>query len=86
MREYYESPRPKKLTREERLLRLGPSGLVDRIVDLGEQVTELEKNMNEASSLLEREYGLTVEEVLSRREEASRLDSEEKQSDETSVN
>lgn len=52
----------------ELLEALDADSIVDHILEMGKQVTELEKKMNTASDVLEGAYGLTVEDVLARRE------------------
>lgn len=53
----------------EYLESMKPDDIVDLILKDGERVTQIEKRMDLASEVLEGAYGLTVEEVLNKREE-----------------
>jgi len=44
-----------------------PDEIVDRILNLGEQATDIEHKMNLASYVLEGAYGITVEDALRER-------------------
>lgn len=43
-------------------------GLADRILELGLDVTQKEKEMSNLADLLENAYGVTVEDILQERE------------------
>ena len=55
------------LSEVELLESMGPDGIVDHILKLGEKATEIEKRMNLAAEVLEGAYGVTVEEILHKR-------------------
>lgn len=61
------------MERQKTIETLNKSDLVDRILDLGSQVTNIEREMNSLAELLETSYGVSVDDVLLQRE------SEEKQ-------
>ena len=67
MTEQYEEPTLPGMAGREILESLGPDGIVDRILEMRQNLTEIEKRMNMASVVLEGAYGLTVEDVLKRR-------------------
>lgn len=50
----------------ELLESMTPDQIVRHILDLGEKIDKLEKNMNLASEVLEDAYGLSVDQVLTR--------------------
>lgn len=60
----YELSR-EEMTSEDRFLEcLDTDSVVDYILSLGMQATEIERKMNNASLILEQRFGTTVEEVL----------------------
>lgn len=63
----YEQRALPQLSEVEILESMKPDGIVDQILQMGQEVAELEQKMNKASEVLEGAYGVTVEDVLSRR-------------------
>ena len=58
------------MSQQELLESMGPEGIVDHILKLGEKASKIEQDMNLASEILEGAYGLTVEQVLTERDTA----------------
>ena len=56
------------LSEVELLESMGPDGIIDHILKLGEKATEIEKRMNLASEVLEGAYGVTVDTILRKRD------------------
>ena len=56
------------LSEAELLESMGAEKVIDYIIVLGEKITEIEKRMNLASEILEGAYGITVEQVIRRRD------------------
>lgn len=56
------------LSRREQFEAMTPDGIVDHIVGLGGKVDEIKTEMDEASTVLEGAYGVTVEQVLADRQ------------------
>lgn len=56
------------LSEAELLESMGAEKVIDYIIGLGEKITEIEKRMNLASEVLEGAYGITVEQVIRRRD------------------
>lgn len=56
------------LEERELLESMGKDKIVDHIVELGDQATNIEGKMNQAAEVLEGAYGVTVESVLQERE------------------
>lgn len=56
------------LSEVELLESMGAEKVVDYIIGLGEKVTEIEKRMNLASEVLEGAYGITVEQVMRKKD------------------
>lgn len=56
------------MSQQELLESMGPEGIVDHILKLGEKASKIEQDMNLASETLEGAYGLTVEQVLTERD------------------
>lgn len=66
MSEKYEHPTLPGFSQREYFESLSPDQLLNYILELGEKVTKIEKEMNLAAEVLEGGYGLTVEQMLSR--------------------
>lgn len=56
------------MSQQELLEAMGPEGIVDHMLKLGEKASKIEQDMNLASEILEGAYGLTVEQVLTERD------------------
>lgn len=61
-------PHIEGLSEREILEGMSPDSIVNTILTQGEKVSDIERSMNLASDVLQGAYGLTVEEVLRKRE------------------
>lgn len=61
-------PHIEGLSEREILEGMSPDSIVNTILTQGEKVSDIERSMNLASDVLQGAYGLTVEEVLQKRE------------------
>ena len=61
---------------------MGPRGILEHILRLGEKASKIEQDMNLASEVLEGAYGLTVEQMLAKRDTTLLPEGGEKQSGE----
>lgn len=68
MTERYEHPTLPGFSQREYFESLTPDQLLNYILDQGERVTAIEKDMDLAAEVLEGGYGLSVEDMLSRKE------------------
>lgn len=57
-------PQGELFSKSELFERMTPEALTQHILMLGEKATEIEKDMNKASEILEAKHGLTVEDML----------------------
>lgn len=68
MTEKYEQKALPGMEERELLKSMSVDEIVDYILHMGEKATEIEKRMNLASEVLEGAYGVTVDQVLTKRD------------------